>query len=211
MSNASQPSPLLPTGGSSSQGLTKPASSAHRALVANTIVLRASTSFPEVGGLGDDNWLAWKTRITTVLKRDDAYEIATGAVPQPQDPVAAATWAEKDLFARLRIVTSIKDEQIVHILGCNSSAEMWDALRTIHEPRGEQSIIPTKRALYSAQAEEGSDIAAHLNNMTVLRERLTLSGHWIDEDEFKALLLTSLPPSWDAFTTPLLIDLGYYS
>jgi len=209
MSNTSQPSPSpsLSSGGSSSQGL---ATSSAQAVVADTWGLGA-TSFPEIGELGDNNWLAWKTRITTVLKRDHAYEIATGAMPQPQDPTAAATWTEKDLFAQALIVTSIKDEQILHVVGCTSSAEMWEALSAIHELRSQQSIFSAKRALYTAQAEEGSDIAAHLNRMMVLRERLTLSGHRIDEDEFKALLLTSLPRSWDSFTTPLLINLGYYS
>jgi hypothetical protein len=81
----------------------------------------------------------------------------------PSDPSASAIWEEKDIIAQELITTAIRDEQVIHVSTCNTAAEMWDALRIIHEPQGQQSIISTKRALYSAQAKEGTDIAAHLN------------------------------------------------
>ena len=98
----------------------------------------------------------------------------------------------------------IKDEQVVHISEYTSSAQMWEALHTIHEPHGQQSILSTKCALYSTQAKEDSDIATHLNNMKVLCKHLGLSGHQIDDMEFKSILVSSLPHSWEVFTTSYL-------
>lgn len=83
---------------------------------------------------------------------------------------------------------------------------MWEALCTIHELCGQQSIISTKCALYSAQAEEDTDIPTHLNEMKLLCDRLDLSGHQINDTEFKTILVTLLPHSWELFTT---LYLGY--
>jgi len=196
------PSTSAAPSGSSSTGAATPASS-NQTVVTNNMS-NLSSSAPKIEKLKDGNWLAWKTRIATVLKRKEAYEIATGVTPQPLDPDAVSNWKLKDLVAQELITTAIKDEQVVHISECTSSAQMWEALRTIHEPRGQQSILSTKRALYSAQAKEDSDIAAHLNDMKVLRERLGLSGHRIDDMEFKSILVSSLPHSWEAFTTSYL-------
>jgi hypothetical protein len=163
-----------------------------------------SSSSPKIEKLKDDNWLAWKTHMAAVLKRKKAYEVVLGIMPQLSDPSASAIWEEKDAITQELITTAIRDEQVIHVSTCNTAAEMWDALRIIHKPQGQQSIISTKHALYSAQAKKGTDIAAHLNEIKQKCERLTLSGHLIKRDEFKAILVASLPRSWEAWTTSYL-------
>jgi hypothetical protein len=96
-----------------------------------------SSSSPKIEKLKDDNWLAWKTRMAAVLKRKKAYEVALGITPQPSDPSASAIWEEKDVIAQELITTTICDEQVIHVSTCNTAAEMWDALRIIHEPQGQ--------------------------------------------------------------------------
>ena len=195
--------PPLPFGPSTGSSGHASQASAPAIQAANANV-NMSNSFPKIEKLRDGNWLPWKTRIATVLERKEAYEVATGITPQPQDRVGAAIWRSKDLIARELITTAIKDEQIIHISECKTAVEMWEALRIIHAPRGQQSILSTKRALYSAQAEEGTDIAEHINDMKTLRDRLSLSGHRIDDTEFKSILVASLPRSWEGFTTSYL-------
>ena len=152
----------------------------------------------------EGNWLVWKTRIRTVLKRKDAFEIATGVTPQPQDPDDTAVWTQKDSLTQEIITLAIEDKQVLSVSECNTAAEMWESLCAIHEPCGQQSILSTKCALYSAQAKEGSDIASHLGYMKILRERLAMSGHRIDHMEFKSILVASLPHSWESFTSSFL-------
>ena len=163
-----------------------------------------SNSTPKINKLNEGNWLAWKTHIHTVLKWKDAFEIATGVTPQPQDPDDAAIWTQKDSLAQEIITLVIEDEQVLSVSECNTAAEMWESLHAIHEPRGQQSILSTKRVLYSAQAKEGSDIALHLGYMKILRERLAMSGHRINHTEFKSILVASLPHSWESFTSSFL-------
>ena len=108
------------------------------------------------------------------LEKEKAYEVALGITPKPSKPSAVAIWEDKDTITQELITTAIRDEQVictVHVSTCTTAAEMWDTLRIIHEPQGQQSIISTKRALYSAQAKEGTDIAVHLNEMKQKHER----------------------------------------
>ena len=84
---------------------------------------------------------------------------------------------------------------------------MWEALHIIHEPHGNQSIISTKHALYDTVASDGMDVVAHLNELCLIWERLTLAGELISENEFKVLVASSLPKSWDFFTQGYL---GYH-
>jgi transposase InsO family protein len=191
------PPPPDTSGGTASQSSSAP-------VVANNNSLSVSTSSPKIEKLRDGNWLAWKTRIATILETKEALEVATGITPQPQDPAASAIWKSKDLIARTLITTAVKDEQIIHISNCSTAAEMWNALRVTHEPRGQQSILSLRRALYSTQADEGADIPAHLNEIKSLRDRLSLSGHKTDDNDFKSILVASLPRSWESFSSSYL-------
>ena len=147
------------------------------------------------------NWLAWKTHIHTIFRQKVAFEIATGVTPQPQDPDDAAVWTQKDLPTQEIITHVIENKQVLSVSECNTAAEMWESLHFIHEPHGQQSILSIKCALYSAQAKEGSNIALHLGYMKILHKCLAMSGHWIDHVEFKSILVTSLPHSWESFTS----------
>jgi hypothetical protein len=191
------PPPPDTSGGTASQSSSAP-------VVANNNSLSMSTSSPKIEKLRDGNWLAWKTCIATVLEMKKALEVATGITPQPQDPAASAIWKSKDLIARTLITTVVKDEQIIHISNCSTAAEMWNALCMTHELRRQQSILSLWRALYSTQADEGTDIPAHLNEIKSLRDRLSLSGHKTDDNDFKSILVASLPRSWESFSSSYL-------
>ena len=78
------------------------------------------TSIPKIDKLHDGNWLVWKTHIATVLKWKEAYDMVTRIIPRPADPVVAANWWMKDLIAQELIMTTIKDEQVIHIAKCNT-------------------------------------------------------------------------------------------
>ena len=85
---------------------------------------------------------------------------------------------------------------------------MWEALCIIHELCGNQSIISIKCALYNTITSEGVDIIAHLNELCFIWECLMLAGELISENEFKVLVVLSLPKSWDSFMQGYL---GYHS
>jgi hypothetical protein len=139
--------------------------------------------------------------MATFLQGKGAYQIVTGITPRPQDPAAAADWDLKDQIRKEMITTGIKDEQVIHISECVTAAQMWDALRIIHEPRSQQTIISTMKVLYSTKAAENADIPTHLHQMRAMCERLTILGHIINNTDFKAILVASLPCTWEGWTS----------
>ena len=87
-----------------------------------TLPLPFIPCFPRRKILHNGNWPVWKKHMTTTLKQIKAYDIVTGTLISPQDPVAAADWWTKDLTTQLLITTTMEDEQIIHVSECKSSS-----------------------------------------------------------------------------------------
>jgi len=93
---------------------------------------------------------------------------------------------------------------MVHIAGAKSAEEMWKQLTLVKEVRGRLGILSYRRSLYRTVADESTDIVVHMTMLRQLQEQLHLMGSLVSDDEFIILLITSLPESWDQFTTAYL-------
>jgi hypothetical protein len=54
------------------------------------------------------------------------------------------------------------------------------------------------------RAKEGEDIAAHINKMRQIQISLHHMGSLVSDIDFSNVLVSSLPQSWDAFTSSFL-------
>ena len=60
-------------------------------------------------------------------------------------------------------------------------------------------------SLFHTITDEGDDIVEHLNKLKEAWEKLNMldnENFFIPDTQFKALLASSLPPSWDIFMDP---------
>ncbi|KAJ2925473.1 hypothetical protein H1R20_g11620, partial [Candolleomyces eurysporus] len=81
---------------------------------------------------------------------------------------------------------------------------MWKQLTQVKESKGRLGILATRRALYRAKAEEGCDMVEHISNMRRLQEELHMMESLVSDEDFVMLLITSLPESWDNYTSSFL-------
>ena len=81
---------------------------------------------------------------------------------------------------------------------------MWDNLKAVHEHRGQQSILVIRCILYQSHAQDGDDIITHLMTLCLLQVQLHHMGSKVPDQDFTNILLSSLPKSWDSFTTSYL-------
>jgi hypothetical protein len=81
---------------------------------------------------------------------------------------------------------------------------MWTQLCTVKEARGQLGIMSYRRKLYRTIADEGSDIAAHITELRSIQEQLNTMSSLVSDQEFLIALITSLPESWDQFTSSYL-------
>lgn len=164
------------------------------------------------------NWMPWKRRMLAVLRdlglenyiAKDAKipETADSKNPTTEELAAQARWRTGDAKARTRIELAIGDSEMIHISGAETAREMWDQLTTVKESKGRLGILATRRALYRATAEEGFEMVDHISTLRKLQEELHIMGNKIPDEDFVMILVTSLPESWDNYTSSYLGSSG---
>jgi hypothetical protein len=164
--------------------------------------------------LKGNNWMPWKRRMLAVLRDLDLEEYVeeSSKKPEPADRVsptddetkAIRKWEKEDAKARTRIELAIGDSEMVHILGANTAKEMWKQLTLVKESRGKMGILACRRALYRMIADEGFDLIEHISKMRKMQEELHLMGSKVSDEDFAMILVSSLPESWDLFTSAYL-------
>ena len=93
---------------------------------------------------------------------------------------------------------------MIHISGAMTACEMWNQLALVKESKGRLGVLATHRALYRASAEEGFDMVDHISHLQKLQEELHLMDNKVNDEDFVMILITSLPESWDNYTSSYL-------
>jgi hypothetical protein len=164
--------------------------------------------------LKGNNWMPWKRRMLAVLRDLDLEEYisesskkppaADPSKPSEDETKAIRKWEKDDAKARTRIELAIGDSEMVHIIGANTASEMWKQLTLVKESRGKMGILACRRALYRMIADEGFDLIEHISKMRKMQEELHLMGSKVSDEDFAMILVSSLPESWDLFTSAYL-------
>lgn len=150
--------------------------------------------------LGENNWMAWKIRITTILSLHEVSDhVINNDVASCDPKQATAEWKKKENIAKTLLQINIGDDQMIHIAECEMAKQIWDNLKAIHEIKGQQSIIAMKRTLYKTQITKDAEVPAHMTEMKNIRAKLHAMGCRIPDGEFMNVLLSSLPHSWNGF------------
>ena len=119
--------------------------------------------------------------------------------------VALKKWHEGDAKARTRIELAVGDTEMVHLSGADIAKEMWDQLCMVKEAKGWIGVLATRHALYHMEADENSfDMVEHILKLWRLQEELHLMDNKVNDEDFVMILLTSLPESWDVYTSAYL-------
>ena len=162
--------------------------------------------------------MPWKRRILAVLRDLNLvkYIDKAAALPTPTDPrrptkeeeEAIEKWQDGDARTRTRIELAIGDSEMIHISGAHTAREMWEQLSMVKESKGRLGVLATRRAMYRATAQEGFEMVEHVSNLRRLQEELHIMGSLVSDEDFVMILLTSLPESWDNYTTSFLGSTG---
>lgn len=124
-----------------------------------------------------------------------------------EDPVPEEItneWLRKDQKAHSTIALNVEDDQIQHIRNCETSKNAWLALKEFHEKDTANSRVSILRKLMTKKIDERDNMETHVNLMIELFQKLLALGDGF-EPEFllSAILLGSLPPSYDSLVAVL--------
>ena len=110
-------------------------------------------------------------------------------------------WDTAEMVAKTMISVNIKPPQFVHIAQATTVQQIWENLTSVHEIQGQQTITAQWRTLYRTTADEGDDIEEHLMRMRSLQTELHQMGIMVGDREFKNLVTTSMPHSWNPWVS----------
>lgn len=163
--------------------------------------------------LNNSNYANWKFKMELMLRSRGLWKkvillkkpsAIIGTTGQVTNQTALDEWDEVDDEARGIMGLSVEDNQLAHIRSKKTAKETWDALKDYHEKSTLTNIVSVMRTICTLKLVEGGDAKAHIEQMQNLFTRLSDLGEQTLSDRWSAaMLLSSLPDSYDALITAL--------
>ena len=190
----------------------------------DTMLPSTGSSLFNVPQLAEDgtNWITYKERILTVIGARGlmryvdgravkpvpyAVDATTGKTMKPDGKEATETEIEeldkkldeffmKDSLVKQHIFSTITDRLLLRVQRLDRASKIWEEIRTVHEGKSDLVQIDLRRRLHETRCEEGGDVKAHLGELLRLRESLASMGASLDNRDFAAIIMGSLPESY---------------
>jgi hypothetical protein len=84
-----------------------------------------------------------------------------------------------------------------------STKKVWDAVVKHHHQKSQLIIVELHCELQNEKCDEKADVCAYLAKLQQMHNNLTLMGEVLPDDRFQAIILGSLPASYDTFLTAI--------
>ena len=189
----------------------------------DTTLPSSNSALFNIPKLADDglNWITYKERMLTALgarglmrytdgrkSRPDPFKVdeTTKKLKKPDGTTPTESeiedldekideYHQKDSLVKQQIFSTISDQLLLRVQSLGSASKIWDEVCKIHEGKTELVQIDLRRRLQEVQCDEGGDVKAHFAEQLRLRESLAGMGASIDDRDFYAITLGSLPES----------------
>jgi hypothetical protein len=116
---------------------------------------------------------------------------------------AVKLWTSGEAIIRQGIAGTVPDSVYMETRKKGTAGEMWQAVISRYETRSRMVMVDMRRKLQDERCAEGSDVRAHLSLLQTMREDLSAMGASPSDDDFTAIILGSLPPSYDPFLSAI--------
>ena len=113
-------------------------------------------------------------------------------------PAKYAKWRQENGYVKQLIGSALPETLFIKIRNETSAYAIWKALGNEFENRSRVVAIEMRRKLQEQRCAEKGDVRAHFDKMITLREELASLGHSVSSDDFCAMLLSSVPMSYES-------------
>ena len=168
------------------------------------------------------NWVIYKDRFTWSLDARGILDHIDGSGIEPKDPIDASVrtqgeftddqklldlewrkevkeWKQGEAIAKQQIASSIPDSLFMKVRAKGTARAIWTELENHYQNRSRMVSVDLRRRLQDQKCLEKGDIVAHFAVLRTMREDLCAMGHPPNEDDFYAIILGSLPPSFEPY------------
>jgi hypothetical protein len=150
--------------------------------------------------LNNANYQTWQFKTKMLLTREDLWKYVDPGTPPT--PVTDA-WTTGDSKAMATIALLVEDNQVNMISRSATAKEMWTTLQSVHHRATLTSKVSLLKAICSKNYVHGRSMEDHLFEMEELFGKLENAGQALAENLKVAMILRSLPDSFNALTTAL--------
>lgn len=152
---------------------------------------------------GHKNWNVWKFQMAVTLKGAELYSVVSGMETKPGNDGEStskeiAAWVARDAKAQTLIVNRISEAAMVHILTCESAADMWRKLHSVYEVTSATGTLMLQQRFLQYKFEDG-DLAVYLAKIQEMICQLRQAGEEISEQFIMTKVLLSLPEAYNHF------------
>lgn len=150
--------------------------------------------------LNNTNYQSWQFKIKLFLQRDDLWQyIEPGTPPNP----VTTAWTAGDTKAFATIGLLVEDNQHNIIMGQTTAKGAWNALKSYHHKATLTSKVTLLKLICNKNFRDGESMEQHLFDMEDLFAKLENAGQKLEEKLKVAMILRSLPDSFDTLCTAL--------
>jgi hypothetical protein len=112
-------------------------------------------------------------------------------------------WKLGEAVVKQQIAATIPDSLFMKIRTKGTAREIWEALKKDFQNKSRMISVDLRRRLQQQNCAEKGDIRLHFDTLRLMREDLASMGHSPSEDDFYAIVIGSLPPSYDPYISAL--------
>ena len=184
--------------------------------------LKPGNDFLRVPKLPADGkgFVIWKEQLELSIRARGLYGHPDGATAKPEDPPMRAVgstltpeevsaiekhtrdislYLQEEAIVFQQIASTIPDSLYLKIKGKPTVKEAWDALKADFERRSCMITVELRKRLHDTHCTENGNICAHFDILRTMQEELASLGTALSELDFSAVILGSLPKSYDQF------------
>jgi hypothetical protein len=92
-----------------------------------------------------------------------------------------------------------------------TGAAMWKEIKTLHEGKSALVKADVRKHMLLARCDEGGDVKAHFGELNRLRQIMAGMGAIVDDEDYTAIIMGSLPDSYRPIISALEAATGYSS
>ncbi|PPR04697.1 hypothetical protein CVT26_015023 [Gymnopilus dilepis] len=184
------------------------------------------TVFPDSEKFDGTNWFSWKRAILTAAEIKGADGYLLGQIPQPSpapppstnpqtiplppDPTpwdsptpSASEWKMRNAWTKGLIMYNCINPVGLGVDLAGTAADAWAALVSLYDISSDVAAVNAQRDLRNTMFKDGDDLMAHISTLRTKWRKANASGANITDADFRMILLSSLPPSWDMLVATL--------
>jgi len=148
------------------------------------------------------NFQLWKFQLRAVLVATGLLEITEGTVVKPEPTANTYTaWCTKNAKAMCIISSSMEYSQLEYLITCETAAEMWSKLSTIHEQKSASNKLTLMTKFHEYKMSSTDSVAQHVAKIENMARQLKDIGEKLSEVTIIAKILGTLPSKFNALVT----------